>query len=132
MWPRKGEYWVLDREFGSQLQRIVFAAPSKESKGIHVVPTSDGTALLGPSAIEIDSPDDKSTHEQVLASVFERAQRLVPSVSLEFAIKSYAANRPASDEKVIARIDAHVGNLVHVANRSSGVGASPGPPLPLT
>ena len=126
MWPRKGEYWVLDREFGSQLQRIVFAAPSKESKGIHVVPTSDGTALLGPSAIEIDSPDDKSTHEQVLASVFERAQRLVPSVSLEFAIKSYAANRPASDEKVIARIDAHVGNLVHVANRSSGVGASPG------
>jgi glycerol-3-phosphate dehydrogenase len=126
MWPRKGEYWVLDREFGSRLQRIVFAAPSQESKGLHVVPTSDGTALLGPSADEIESPDDKATHEEVLASVFERARRLVPSVSLDFAIKAYAANRPASDDKVIARVDANVHNLVHVANRSSGVGASPG------
>jgi glycerol-3-phosphate dehydrogenase len=126
MWPRKGEYWVLDREFGARLQRIVFAAPSKESKGLHVIPTPDGTALLGPSADEIESPEDKTTHEEVLASVFERARRLVPSVSLDYAIKSYAANRPASDDKVIARVDAGVRNMIHVANRSSGVGASPG------
>ena len=79
MWPRKGEYWVLDREFGSRLQRIVFAAPSKESKGLHVVPTSDGTALLGPSADDMEQPEDKATHEETLASVFERARRLVPS-----------------------------------------------------
>ncbi len=126
MWPRKGEYWLLDREFGRRLSHIVFAAPSAESKGLHVVPTTHGNALLGPSADEIPDPADKATHEGLLASVFERAQRLVPSISLDLAIKTWAANRPASDEKVVARVDATVRNLLHVANRSSGVGASPG------
>lgn len=126
MWPRKGEYWLLDREFGRRLSHIVFAAPSAESKGLHVVPTTHGNALLGPSADEIDDPADKQTHGALLASVFERAQRLVPSISLDLAIKTWAANRPASDEKVVLRVDAGVRNLLHVANRSSGVGASPG------
>jgi glycerol-3-phosphate dehydrogenase len=126
MWPRRGEYWLLDREFGSRLQRIVFAAPSKESKGIHVLPTTHGNALLGPSGEDVGSPDDKATHEEMLAHVFERARRLVPSVSLDFAIKTFAANRPASEEKVILRFDTTVSNLLHVANRSSGVGSSLG------
>ena len=62
----------------------------------------------------------------MLAHVFERARRLVPSVSLDYAIKTFAANRPASEEKVILRFDATVSNLLHVANRSSGVGSSLG------
>jgi glycerol-3-phosphate dehydrogenase len=126
MWPRRGEYWLLDREFGSRLQRIVFAAPSKESKGIHVLPTTHGNALLGPSGEDIGAPDDKATHEDMLAHVFERAQRLVPSVSLDYAVKTFAANRPASEEKVILRFDGTVSNLLHIANRSSGVGSSLG------
>ena len=126
MWPRRGEYWLLDREFGSRLQRIVFAAPSRESKGIHVLPTTHGNALLGPSGEDVGSPDDKATHEEMLAHVFERARRLVPSVSLDFAIKTFAANRSASEEKVILRFDTTVSNLLHVANRSSGVGSSLG------
>jgi glycerol-3-phosphate dehydrogenase len=126
MWPRKGEYWLLDREFGSRLQRIVFAAPSTESKGIHVLPTTHGNALLGPSGADTDGPDDRSTSEEMLAYVFERAKRLVPSVSLDYAIKSFAANRPASEERVRVRFDAIVPNLLHVVNRSSGVASSLG------
>jgi len=98
MWPRKGEYWLLDREFGSRLSHIVFAAPSKESKGLHVVPTTHGNALLGPSADEIEHPEDKATHEDILVSVFERARTLVPSLTPDDAIKVFAANRPASEE----------------------------------
>src|SRR5205807_422620 len=36
------------------------------------------------------------------------------------------AIRPASDERVRVRIDAHVPNLVHAANRSTGVSSSLG------
>jgi glycerol-3-phosphate dehydrogenase len=126
MWPRKGEYWLLDREFGARLQRIVFAAPSRQSKGIHVVPTTHGNALLGPSSDDLEAPDDKSTSEERLRYVFEQARRLVPSVSLDLAIKTFAANRPASEERTRVRFDATVTNLLHVANRSSGVGSSLG------
>jgi glycerol-3-phosphate dehydrogenase len=126
MWPRKGEYWLLDREFGSRLQRIVFAAPTTESKGVHVIPTSHGNALLGPSSDDRVDPDDTSTDKERLRQVFERTRRLVPSVSLEYAIKAFAANRPASEDRVHLRFDAMVPNLLHVANRSSGVGSSLG------
>lgn len=126
MWPRKGEYWLLDREFGQRLSRIVFAAPTAQTKGIHVVPTTHGNALLGPSGDDFDQPDDRSTNEEVLGHVFEQAKRLVPSVTRDDAIKVFAANRPASHERVRVRFDMEVANLLHVVNRSSGVGASLG------
>lgn len=126
MWPRKGQYWLLDRAFGERLSHIVFATPLPDTKGIHVVPTTNGTALLGPSAEDNDRPDDKETDGATLDYIFERAKRLVPSVSLEFAIKTFAAIRPASDEKIHVRRDPLVGNLVHAGNRSTGVSSSLG------
>jgi len=97
LWPRKGQYWLLDRQFGSRLRHIVFATPLPDTKGIHVVPTTNGTALLGPSAEDNDRPTDKETDGPTLASIYERARRMVPSVSLDAAIKTFAAIRPASD-----------------------------------
>jgi glycerol-3-phosphate dehydrogenase len=126
LWPRKGEYWLLDRQFGSRLRHIVFATPLPDTKGIHVVPTTNGTALLGPSAEDNDRPTDKETDGQTLAYIFERARRLVPSVSLDYAIKTFAAIRPASDERIRVRVDRQVPNLVHAANRSTGVSSSLG------
>jgi len=126
VWPRKGEYWLLDRQFGSRLRHIVFATPLPDTKGIHVVPTTNGSALLGPSAQDSDRPTDKETDEPTLTEVYERARRLVPSVSLDCAIKTFAAIRPASDERIRVRIDRAVPNLVHAANRSTGVSSSLG------
>ena len=122
IWPRKGEYWLLDREFGSRLHHIVFAAPlADQTQGIHVVPTTNGTVLLGPSVEDNDRPFDKATDAATLDYVFERTHRLVPSVSLEYTIKTFAAIRYAFDERIVIRVDANVPNLVHSGNRSTGV-----------
>jgi hypothetical protein len=50
----------------------------------------------------------------------------VPGVSLDYAIKTYAANRAACEETVRVRPDARRANLFHVGSRSTGVSASPG------
>jgi glycerol-3-phosphate dehydrogenase len=126
MTPRKGEYWLLDREFGSQLRHIVFATPLPDTKGIHVVPTTNGTALLGPSVEDNDRPYDKATDAATLDYIFERARRLVPSVTLDYAIKTFAAVRAASNERIRVRVDRYVPNLVHAGNRSTGVSSSLG------
>ena len=47
-WPRKGQYVVLDRSFGERLSKIVFCTHLPDTKGINVVPTVHGSALLGP------------------------------------------------------------------------------------
>jgi glycerol-3-phosphate dehydrogenase len=125
MWPRQGQYWILDREFGARFNRIVFPIPLEHTRGVQVVPTTNGSVLLGPSAQDTDRPDDKSTDRVTLDRIFEQVRTLVPAVSLEHAIKTYCAIRPAGDETFRARVDDRVSNLVHVGSRSAGVSLSP-------
>jgi glycerol-3-phosphate dehydrogenase len=126
MWPRKGQYWILDREFGSRLQHIIFSAPAVETKGIHVVPTTRGSVLLGPTVEDGEDRDDKSTTREMLEHAIKSAQRLVPSVSLDYVIKTYAALRPASKEPFFVRPDAEIDNFFHAVSRSIGVSTSLG------
>jgi glycerol-3-phosphate dehydrogenase len=128
MWPRKGQYWLLDREFGARINHIVYGIPDPEAgtKGVHIYPTTNRSVLLGPSAEEIEDPYDTATDEKTLDLVFQKAKRIMPSVSLDFAIKSFAANRPACEEPFFIRIDHNVTNLLHAVSRSIGVTTSPG------
>jgi glycerol-3-phosphate dehydrogenase len=125
MWPRKGQYWILDREFGQRMSRIVLPVPTPTTRGIEVAPTTNGSVLLGPDAVDGTDVTDTGTDAAGLADIVAKTQRLIPSLSVEFVIKSYAANRPAADEPVRLRVDGTVRNLVHAGNRSTGVSTSP-------
>jgi glycerol-3-phosphate dehydrogenase len=125
MWPRKGQYWILDRDFGQQMSKIVLPIPTSSSRGVEVAPTTNGSLLLGPDAEEGGAPGDRSTASENLTRIFAQTQRLVPSISLDRAIKTYAGNRPAADEPVRLGFDGTVPNLVHARNRSTGVSTSP-------
>ncbi|HUA03310.1 MAG TPA: NAD(P)/FAD-dependent oxidoreductase [Solirubrobacteraceae bacterium] len=126
MWPRRGQWWVLDREFGSRLRRVVAPVPGPEVRGVYVIPTTNGSALVGPTAEDREDRWDTSTDSKACEFVFEKAQELVPSVSPDNVIKSFAALRPASDDLYRVRIDGEIVNLLHATGiRSTGVSASP-------
>ncbi len=125
MWPRRGQYWILDRDFGETVSRIVLPIPTATTRGIEIAPTTNGSVLLGPDAVEGGAPDDTETDRAGLANVFQLTRRLIPTASLDRAIKSYAGNRPTSDEPIRVRADRIVDNLVHAGNRSTGVSTSP-------
>ena len=58
--------------------------------------------------------------------MFEAARRLVPELDRRWAIKTFAANRPASEPGYRIGIDRNRANLVHAAGiRSTGVSSSP-------
>lgn len=129
MWPRKGQYWILDRAFGARLNHVVNAVPSIPegiSKGIHVILTSRGSVLVGPTADDEDDRYDTATDGETLTYAFERAKRLVPSISLNYAIKSYSGLRPACDTPFFVCRDERVPNLIHSVSRSIGVSSSLG------
>jgi glycerol-3-phosphate dehydrogenase len=125
-WPRKGQFVVLDRAFGSRLPHIVFSAPSADTKGIGVVPTTNGSALVGATAVDHTDISDRRTDHETIEVLLNHARRLVPSVDAKYAIKAYAGNRPASSEPFRLRFDRQVPNLIHATSRSSGVSAAPG------
>ena len=126
MWPRQGQYWLLDRELGGRFRKVVGGVPTETTRGIYCVPTTNRSLLLGPTAVDHHDPSDRAVDAETLDAVFEAAHRLVPSVRREYAIKTFAANRPASDPVYRIGRDGRVENLVHAAAiRSTGVSSSP-------
>jgi glycerol-3-phosphate dehydrogenase len=126
MWPRKGQFWILDREFGARLQHLIVAVPTPTTRGVLVVPTTNGSVLLGPTAEDLEDRYDRATAPDTLSRVFEKARALVPAVSLEYAIKTFAGVRPASDPVYRIKRDPGVPNLIQAAAiRSTGVSSSP-------
>jgi glycerol-3-phosphate dehydrogenase len=125
VWPRKGQYVVLDREFASRLRSIVFSTHLPDTKGVNVVPTTHGSCLLGPTATDHDDPSDRATDADTVSGLLARAHRLVPAAAAAAPIKVFAANRPASEETMRLRLDARVDTLLHATNRSTGVSTAP-------
>jgi len=123
--PRKGQYVLLDREFGRRLRSIVFATQLPDTKGVHVVPTTNGTCLLGPTASDHDDPSDTATDAGTLEALRASAARLVPAAAGAVPIKVFAANRPAGEEPIRLRLDTRADALLHVTSRSTGVSIAP-------
>jgi glycerol-3-phosphate dehydrogenase len=125
-WPRQGQYWLLDRELGGRFAKVVGGVPTELTRGIYCVPTTNRSLLLGPTADERDDKADRAVDPETLERVFEAAHALVPSVRREYAIKTFAANRPASDTTYRVEPDRNRQNLIHAAGiRSTGVSSSP-------
>ena len=73
----------------------VYPAPRRGSGGlgIHVTPTSDGNVILGPSAEYIDKRDDYDSTQDVITTLLEEAQQLIPDIKREYVIGQYTGIR---------------------------------------
>lgn len=124
--PRKGEYYLLDRLAAGSPRRVVFPVPSSVSKGMLVIPTVEGTTLIGPTADSVPDKDDLSTTAERLAVIAASARNLVPAVSERDAITSFAGLRPALGEDFFIALSTKVPRFVQVAGiQSPGLTASP-------
>jgi glycerol-3-phosphate dehydrogenase len=124
--PRKGEYYVFDRE-KSRVRQVLFPCPTPVSKGIVVTPTSHGNTLIGPNAEDTESRDDIVVTKQGLDEVFSGAQRLVPSLDKRDVIAVFAGLRAAgSSGDFWIDAPAEAPGLVNVAGiESPGFTAAP-------
>lgn len=90
-----------------------------------MVPTTHGSVLLGPTALDIADPGDRATDPETVTWILDNARRLVPATADAYVMKTFAANRPAGDEPHRLRTDARQPCLLHVTDRSAGVSISP-------
>jgi len=124
--PRRGEYLLLDREFGSQAKHTLFSVPSERGKGILVSPTVHGNLILGPNAVKVDKEDLATTNDGI-AEIKKGAIRLIPSVNLRGTITSFSGIRPTPSSKdFYIKPSEKLPGLVHAAGIDSpGLAASP-------
>ena len=90
---RKGEEYLLDKRLEGIVQRTIFPCPTPTSKGILVIPTFDGTIMVGPTAQAVEDLEDITTTAVGAATTFDLARRLVPGISERDCISEFAGVR---------------------------------------
>src|SRR5690606_31599805 len=86
---RKGEEYLLDKRVRGLVSRIVFPCPTPTSKGILVIPTFDGTLMVGPTATAVRDRDDVATTAAGADAIFAAVTRLVPGISEKDCIAEF-------------------------------------------
>ena len=124
--PRKGEEYLLDKRLKDLVKRLIFPCPTATSKGILVIPTYDGTIMVGPTAHEVDDKDDLTTTAEGSDEVFEGARRLVPGISERDCIAEFAGVRAVADSEDFIIEASAVPGFINVAGiQSPGLTAAP-------
>jgi glycerol-3-phosphate dehydrogenase len=122
---RKGEYFLMDRLTRARPDRVVFPVPTAVSKGMLVIPTVEGTVLVGPTADGAEKTDYGTTMER-LEQILASGKRMIPSLSRDDVITSFAGLRPCLEEDFYIEASKKAPALVQVAGiQSPGLTASP-------
>lgn len=124
--PRKGEEFLLDKKKENLSNHLLFPLPSKTSKGVLVIKTSDGNPMIGPTAVDVEDKNDLSTTPEGLEKVLQGVKKMIPSIDEGDVIAYFAGLRPVAGDDFIIRHEDKVPGFVNVAGiQSPGLTASP-------
>ncbi|HHY52873.1 MAG TPA: NAD(P)/FAD-dependent oxidoreductase [Clostridiales bacterium] len=124
--PRKGQFYILDKNTSVKVNHIVLPIPTKVTKGKLMCPTVHGNMLVGPTAEDLEDKQDYSTTAEGLASIEADVRKLIPKVNLKDSITQYCGLRPNRNPEGL-RVDTYddVKNYVNLSGvRSTGLTAS--------
>jgi glycerol-3-phosphate dehydrogenase len=124
--PRKGQFFILDRNTSCKVNHIVLPIPTKITKGKLMCPTIHGNMLVGPTAEDLEDKLDHSTTAEGLDSVARDVANLIPGVRLSDTITQYCGLRPNKvPEGVCVDVYDNLRNYVNISGvRSTGLTAS--------
>lgn len=124
--PRKGEEYLLDKRLMGLVKRTIFPCPTPTSKGILIIPTFDGTIMIGPTAHPTGDREDLTTTTVRAEEVFNEARRIVPGISERDCIAAFAGLRAVADtEDFIIGPTAQKGFINVAGIQSPGLTSAP-------
>ncbi len=124
--PRKGEEYMLDKRLDGLVERVVFPCPTGDSKGILVIPTYDGTLMVGPTSHNVEDKDDLGTTLEGADEVFREVRRLVPGIGEGDCIAEFAGLRAVTESEDFVIGPTALAGFINVAGiQSPGLTAAP-------
>lgn len=97
--PRRGQYFLFDKSAGDLVKSVIFQCPTKEGKGVLVLPTVHGNLLVGPNAEEIQDKDNVETSDESLDYIRESSQKAVKNIPFREVIRTFSGNRATPEER---------------------------------
>ena len=124
--PRKGEEYLLDSSQQWLVRHLIFPVPRKTTKGTLIIPTYDGTIMVGPTALDTDDRYDVTTTQEGADQVFGYVRKLCPGIDPRALIAEFAGLRPVSDTNDFIIGTTAVRGFINVAGiQSPGLTAAP-------
>ena len=125
--PRKGEEYLLDRTSQECPSHVIFPVPTKHSKGVLVIPTAEGTTMIGPTADPVEDKQDTETTSSHFRRILDQVRGMVNGLSPRDVITAFAGLRPVLDtEDFYIAPSEKVPSFIQVAGiQSPGLTASP-------
>lgn len=125
--PRRGEYFLLDKETGNLVNTVVFQCPTKMGKGVLVSPTVDGNTIVGPNAKDVDDRNAINTTAEGLAFVREKAKLTIEELPFHMNITNFSGLRaePSTGDFIVEE-SKQVPGFINVAGiKSPGLSSAP-------
>jgi glycerol-3-phosphate dehydrogenase len=124
--PRKGEEYLLDKRLKGIVRHTIFPLATATSKGILVIPTFDGTIMVGPTAQFVDSKYDRTTSAAGFNEVFDSVRKLVPGISPRDCIAQFAGLRAVLESEDFLIGPSSVRGFINLAGiQSPGLTSAP-------
>lgn len=128
IFPRRGQYFLLDKSAKGLVQTVVFPCPSKLGKGTLIVPTVDGNILVGPDSenLDEDCKECTETTQDRLDYVKELAGKLINNIPYRENITTFAGLRaePTGGDFIIG--ESKIDGFFNVAGmKSPGLSSAP-------
>ncbi|MBL8703945.1 MAG: NAD(P)/FAD-dependent oxidoreductase [Rhodospirillales bacterium] len=125
--PRRGEFIVFDKSARGLLDVILKPVANSLGRGILLTPTVFGNILVGPTAEQVDDPDDWRCTTEGLAALQAAAKRTLPGLLAHEITTTYCGLRPGSDRpeyRIVVRGDKRWITVAGI--RSTGLSAALG------
>lgn len=94
-YPRKGEFFVLDKNLPYATNHIIVPIPTPLTRGKLITPSLEGNLLIGPTAVNQEDKEDKSTTKEGLDSILTDIRKMLPAVNPKDSVTQFAGLRPA-------------------------------------
>lgn len=95
--PRRGELLVFDKLARPLIRHVLLPVPTATTKGVLVSPTTFGNVLLGPTAVDVDDKDDRSSTPEGIASLLAAGRRIMPELLEHEVTATYVGLRAATE-----------------------------------
>ena len=93
IFPDAGDYLVLDAGAPGFPSRVIFQE-TEEGKGVTLVPTVDGSLLVGPTERELGEGRPYESSALGIEELCKLSRRVMPGLPLDRVIRNFAAVRP--------------------------------------
>ncbi|HLR35603.1 MAG TPA: NAD(P)/FAD-dependent oxidoreductase [Tissierellales bacterium] len=123
--PKRGQYYLLDKDAKDIVNSILFQCPTKLGKGVVVAPTVHENVIIGPDNEVLENKDSTNTTGERLEYVRQTASKSLEEIPFNKSITNFAGIRADAKDFIIGQAEDAKGFINVAGIKSPGLSSAP-------